>query len=98
MESDFVGPVNIGSDEMVSVNRLAEIVAQISGKTLTTRHISGPEGVRGRNSDNRLIRQKLGWAPSRPLREGLKKTYEWIEAQVEASGTRFQAGTESSTR
>ena len=85
MDSDFVGPVNIGSDEMVSIDRLAEMAAQISGKTLAFRHVPGPEGVRGRNSDNRLIGQKLGWAPSRPLREGLEKTYEWIEAQVEIS-------------
>ncbi len=82
MESDFLGPVNIGSAEMVSINKLAGMVAQISGKSLTFRHVPGPEGVRGRNSDNRLIEEKLGWAPSRPLREGLEETYDWIEAQV----------------
>lgn len=85
MESDFIGPVNIGSDQMLSINRLAEMVIEISGKELGIRHVRGPEGVRGRNSDNRLLSQKLGWAPSRPLREGLEKTYRWIEAQVEAS-------------
>jgi nucleoside-diphosphate-sugar epimerase len=84
MESDFTGPVNIGSEEMVSINRLAEIIMQIAGKTLTIRHIPGPLGVRGRNSDNALIRKKLGWAPSRPLREGLEHTYRWIAAKVAA--------------
>jgi nucleoside-diphosphate-sugar epimerase len=85
MESDFTGPVNIGSEEMVSINQLAEMIMEIAGKHLRIRHIPGPLGVRGRNSDNRLIRQKLGWAPSRPLREGLEKTYAWIEQQVKAS-------------
>jgi nucleoside-diphosphate-sugar epimerase len=83
MDSDFAGPVNIGSEEMVSINGLAELIMSIAGKRLTIRHIPGPLGVRGRNSDNRLIREKLGWAPSRPLREGLEKTYEWVSAQVE---------------
>ena len=85
MESDFTGPVNIGSEEMVTINQLAEIVMQIAGKKLTIRHIPGPLGVRGRNSDNRLIAEKLGWKPSRPLREGLEKTYSWIQDQVAAS-------------
>jgi GDP-D-mannose 3',5'-epimerase len=82
VESDFTGPVNIGSDEMVTINRLAEMAIGISGKRLSIRHIDGPLGVRGRNSDNRLIREKLGWAPSAPLCAGLEKTYEWIDAQV----------------
>ncbi len=85
MESNFTGPVNIGSEEMVTINRLAELVIGIAGKSLSLRHIPGPLGVRGRNSDNRLIREKLGWAPSRPLREGLQKTYSWISEQVKAS-------------
>jgi GDP-D-mannose 3',5'-epimerase len=85
MESDFAGPVNVGSEEMVSINRLAELIMDIAGKNLATRHIPGPLGVRGRNSDNRLIRQQLGWAPSRPLREGLEKTYAWIARQVAAA-------------
>jgi len=85
MESDFTGPVNIGSEEMVSINRLARMIMNIAGKKLSIKHISGPLGVRGRNSDNRLIRERLGWAPSRPLREGLEKTYRWIEDQVRAS-------------
>ncbi len=75
-------PVNIGSDEMVSINQLAQMVADIAGKSLTLDHIPGPLGVRGRNSDNRLIQQKLGWAPSQPLVKGLEKTYAWIESQV----------------
>ena len=82
MDSDFTGPVNIGSEEMVTINRLAEMVAEIAGKRISIRHIPGPLGVRGRNSDNRLIREKLGWAPGRPLREGLTKTYAWISSEV----------------
>jgi nucleoside-diphosphate-sugar epimerase len=82
VESDFAGPVNIGSEEMVTINRLAEMIMEIAGKRLSIRHIEGPLGVRGRNSDNRMIKEKLGWAPSQPLRAGLKRTYEWIEQQV----------------
>jgi GDP-D-mannose 3',5'-epimerase len=82
MESNFAGPVNIGSEEMVTINQLAEYAMQIAGKKLKIRHIPGPLGVRGRNSDNRLIAEKLGWAPSSPLRDGLKATYLWIEQQV----------------
>jgi nucleoside-diphosphate-sugar epimerase len=82
MRSNHTGPFNIGSEEMVSINQLADLVMDIAGKKLKKRHISGPLGVRGRSSDNRLIRSTLGWAPSRPLREGLEKTYRWIEAQV----------------
>lgn len=82
MESDFVGPVNIGSEEMVTINELAELAMRIAKKHIHIRHIRGPLGVRGRNSDNRLIRERLGWAPSRPLEEGLRRTYEWIESQL----------------
>ncbi len=82
MRSHFSGPVNIGSNEMVTINRLAAVVMEIAGKTLTIEHKAGPLGVRGRNSDNRLIQERLGWAPSLPLRAGLEKTYEWIERQV----------------
>jgi GDP-D-mannose 3', 5'-epimerase len=82
MDSDFSGPVNIGSEEMVTINRLAEIIMDIAGKKLTIRHIPGPLGVRGRKSDNRLIQERLGWAPCRLLREGLSDTYAWIAAQV----------------
>jgi GDP-D-mannose 3',5'-epimerase len=83
MESDFVGPVNVGSEEMVTINRLAGIIMEIAGKKIRLRHVGGPLGVRGRNSDNLLIRQNLGWEPSRPLREGLEKTYGWIAKQIE---------------
>ncbi len=82
MNSNFSGPVNIGSEEMVTIDRMAEIVTKIAGKKLTFKHIPGPQGVRGRNSDNRLIKEKLGWVPSQPLEEGLRKTYKWIEEQV----------------
>lgn len=83
MESDFMGPVNIGSEEMVTINQLAEMVMDIAGKSLTINHIDGPLGVRGRNSDNTLIKKKLGWAPSESLYDGLQKTYVWIADQVE---------------
>jgi len=92
MDSDFTGPVNIGSEEMVTINQLAAMVMDIAGKRLTVKHVPGPLGVRGRNSDNRLIREKLGWAPSRPLREGLAKTYSWISAQVSAAARELVAG------
>jgi GDP-D-mannose 3', 5'-epimerase len=85
MDSDFTGPVNIGSEEMVSINRLAEIVMEVAGKPLPVRHIQGPLGVRGRNSDNRLIQDQLGWKPSRSLREGIASTYAWIAQQSAAS-------------
>ncbi len=82
MKSKFTGPVNIGSEEMVSINELAAMVMSIAGKKLKIKHIKGPLGVRGRSSDNRLIRKKLGWAPSSKLYDGLTKTYMWIESQV----------------
>lgn len=82
MESDFSGPVNIGSEEMVTINQLAEMIMDIAHKPLSIRHIAGPLGVRGRNSDNKLIQAKLGWAPSEPLHKGLEKTYAWVCEQV----------------
>ena len=82
MRSDFTGPINIGSEEMISINELADRVMKIARKKLYKKHIQGPLGVRGRTSDNALIREKLGWAPSQPLEIGLKKTYCWIEEQV----------------
>lgn len=82
MESDFIGPVNIGSEEMVTINQLAKIIMDVAGKKLSIKHIPGPLGVKGRNSDNMLIKKKLGWAPNFPLKEGLEKTYLWIEDQV----------------
>lgn len=84
--SNFSGPVNIGSEEMVTINALVDIVCEIAGKKLEKQHIPGPLGVRGRNSDNRLIAEKLHWQPSRPLREGLEKTYQWIETRVRSNG------------
>ena len=80
--SDWTGPVNIGSDEMITLNGLAEMVMSISGKKVSIKHIPGPLGVRGRNSDNKLIKEKLGWAPSTKLHDGLCKTYQWIATQV----------------
>jgi GDP-D-mannose 3', 5'-epimerase len=80
--SGFEGPVNIGSEEMVTINQLVEMVADIAGKRIDRNHIPGPTGVRGRNSDNRLIADRLGWAPSHGLRQGLEVTYGWIEQQV----------------
>ncbi len=85
MESDFPGPVNIGSEEMISIRGLAELVISISGKQLRIESIPGPLGVRGRNSDNRLIRSRLGWAPSGRLADGMKATYDWIRDQVLAA-------------
>ena len=82
MRSDCTEPLNIGSEEMISIDGLAHVIMEIAGKRLAIHHIDGPLGVRGRRSDNRLIRERLGWAPSRPLREGLERTYRWIEAQV----------------
>lgn len=84
MSSGFSGPLNIGSEEMVTINHLASLVIAISGKRVGIRHIPGPLGVRGRNSDNRLIREKLGWAPTRPLVEGLERTYQWVSKQIHA--------------
>jgi GDP-D-mannose 3', 5'-epimerase len=82
---DFSGPVNIGSDEMVTINELVEMVMDIAKKKIKIKHISGPLGVRGRNSDNTLIKKKLKWAPSQPLRKGMEKTYAWIKTQYEQS-------------
>jgi nucleoside-diphosphate-sugar epimerase len=83
MESDFTGPVNIGSEEMISINDFAKMVIDISGKSILIKNIKGPTGVRGRNSDNTLIKEKLGWAPSQPLRTGVEETYNWIIDQIE---------------
>ena len=82
MRSDFSGPFNIGSEEMVTIDALVDLVSTIAYKKLNKVHTAGPTGVRGRNSDNTLIQEKLGWAPSRPLREGLTSTYNWIRSQL----------------
>lgn len=81
--SEWTGPVNIGSDEMVNINQLADMAMKLAGKKLPKKHIEGPLGVRGRNSDNKLIKKKLGWRPTKPLFDGIRKTYVWIEEQVE---------------
>ena len=83
MESDCREPLNIGSDEMVTINQLADIVAEVANKSIHKNHIEGPTGVRGRNSDNTLIQQKLGWKPHTKLIDGIRPTYEWIHQQVQ---------------
>jgi len=83
MDSEFSGPVNIGSEEMISINDFAKMVIDISGKNISIKNIPGPTGVRGRNSDNKLIREKLGWEPDIPLRKGMEITYKWINQQVQ---------------
>lgn len=88
MRSDCQEPLNIGSDEMISINGLAQQIARIAGKHISIRHVPGPTGVRGRTSDNRLILQTLGWAPSARLCDGLELTYRWIAAQVADTGGR----------
>ncbi len=85
MDSNFAGPVNIGSEEMVAINDLAKMVMKIANKKVKLKHVKGPLGVRGRKSDNALIRKKLGWEPKIPLIDGMTKTYIWIEAQVNKS-------------
>ena len=82
VDSDFVGPVNIGSEEMISINDLAKMVIDFSGKNLTINNIPGPEGVRGRNSDNKLYHDKIGWSPDFPLSKGMELIYSWINSQV----------------
>jgi nucleoside-diphosphate-sugar epimerase len=82
MDSNFTGPVNIGSEEMIKINDLAEMVIRIANKNLLVKNISGPVGVRGRNSDNKLYKDKIGWEPSQSLENGIVKTYNWIGQQV----------------
>ena len=82
MDSDFMGPVNIGSEEMVTINQLVETAAKVSDKEVSKIHIDGPLGVRGRNSNNDVIRSELGWDYSQTLEEGIRKTYEWIQEQI----------------
>jgi GDP-D-mannose 3', 5'-epimerase len=104
MRSDVEGPLNIGSDEMVTINALVDLVCAIAGKNVRKRPIPGPLGVRGRNSDNRLIEQKLGWRPAASLRNGLAKTYPWVRAMAQKSppvpvpgGARLQVAASSSS-
>ena len=84
MRSDCKVPLNIGSNEMVTINQLVDMVALIAGKTITKKHIEGPQGVRGRNSENSLIEKELGWAPTNSLKFGLEKTYSWIKMNVDS--------------
>jgi nucleoside-diphosphate-sugar epimerase len=87
MQSDYPHPLNLGTDELVTVNQLVDLVAEIAGKRITKRHdLSKPQGVRGRNSDNSMLRQVLGWEPQIALREGLAPTYRWIETQLRETG------------
>jgi len=85
MESEFIGPINIGSEESVTINQLVQYAADVAGKDITPIHIPGPLGVRGRNSDNALVRDKLGWDYSLPLINGISKTYQWIDNQIKIS-------------
>lgn len=85
MKSDFHEPINLGQDRMVSINELADVIAKIAGIEVRKIHVEGPQGVRGRNSDNTLLREVLNWEPQIPLEEGLEKTYSWIEEQVRLS-------------
>ncbi|KAH0788060.1 GDP-mannose 3,5-epimerase 2 [Histomonas meleagridis] len=86
--SDWREPINIGSDEMISMNDFAKLAMKIEGKDLPLKHLKGPEGVRGRNSDNTLIKKVLGWAPPTTLAEGMKKTHDWIKQQIEEAKAR----------
>jgi GDP-D-mannose 3', 5'-epimerase len=90
MRSGHAGPVNIGSEEMVTIDQLADTIIAIAGKTIEKVHIPGPLGVRGRNSDNRLITAMLGWAPSQQLAVGLRDTYAWIERQIQSNSGHFK--------
>ncbi|HLN03877.1 MAG TPA: NAD-dependent epimerase/dehydratase family protein [Bryobacteraceae bacterium] len=85
MRSDFHDPINLGQDRMVTINQLADMVGEIAGVRIVKKHVSGPMGVRGRNSDNTLLRQVLGWEPEITLEQGLARTYAWIEQQVRES-------------
>lgn len=91
MESDFKEPINIGSEEMISINDFANMIISLSGKNLKIKNIEGPLGVRGRNSDNKLIKEKLGWVPTQPLLVGITKTYNWIKQQVDEENNRQTA-------
>jgi nucleoside-diphosphate-sugar epimerase len=83
MDSDFHNPLNLGQDRMVAINQLADIIAEVAGTTITKKHIPGPQGVRGRNSDNSLLREVLDWEPQISLEEGITQTYAWIEENVQ---------------
>jgi nucleoside-diphosphate-sugar epimerase len=82
MDSDFIGPVNIGSEEMVTINQLVDIAAKVANKNVQKSHIDGPLGVRGRNSNNDVVRRELGWDYAMTLEEGILNTYNWINQQI----------------
>jgi nucleoside-diphosphate-sugar epimerase len=82
MRSDYAEPLNLGQDRMVTINELGKMIADIAGTSVTFKHVPGPQGVRGRNSDNTRLREVLGWEPEISLEEGLARTYAWIERQV----------------
>ncbi len=87
MCSDYAEPLNLGQDRLISINELADMVAAVAGVRITKKHIAGPQGVRGRNSDNTRLREVLGWEPAVSLEDGLALTYEWIDAQVNRQGS-----------
>ncbi len=91
MRSDFSEPLNLGQDRMISINELADMIANIAEYKIEKKHVDGPQGVRGRNSDNSKLREVLGWEPQVSLEEGLVVTYKWIEQQVKASNTRLSS-------
>ena len=96
MDSEFIGPVNIGSEEMVTINQLVETVAKVSGKAVQRRHkLDAPLGVRGRNSNNDIIRKELGWDYEMTLEEGISKTYNWIKQQIDNEQDRKLRATEN---
>lgn len=94
MRSDYREPLNLGQDRLLSINELADIIADIAGVRITKRHIAGPQGVRGRNSDNTRLRDVLGWEPQVPLEEGLSRTYKWIEGEVRQKYSNAHSGAE----
>ena len=92
MNGDYEKPLNLGTEEMVSMNEFAKLAMSFSGKDLPIKHIPGPQGVRGRNSDNTLIKEKLGWEPSISIKDGLRKTHDWIKGEIEAEKAAGSAG------
>tara|TARA_R110002096_G_scaffold196183_4_gene378884 strand:+ start:1220 stop:2233 length:1014 start_codon:yes stop_codon:yes gene_type:complete len=94
MDSECTDPVNIGSDEMVTINGLVDVACEVGEKSVVKNHIEGPQGVRGRNSDNTFIEQSIGWKPSTKLIDGIRKTYQWIDSEVYAANHPTMSGTE----
>ena len=90
MRSDYAEPLNLGQDRLISINDLADLVARTAGTSIVKKHVPGPQGVRGRNSDNSTLRRVLGWEPRISLEEGLARTYPWIEEQVARTGVGAQ--------